>query len=436
MALGGKTVQYTLAVNMETGQLTAESRRVAVELGLIKKQTSETDLSMRDLSSGIKGVKQALSLISGAAVFGLISSQMGQLVGFAQQFHGRTKDAADEMERLGKFIKTSVGESGIFASIMEGVAWLSKAVVLGKAGGFGAAGQLEKQIAAIQTEREKKAAEEIKKINEQILEIEKAVNSEKRQSLSIDSELRDLAWERSRLFKDEILPDVEPLMDANLDIARIAMEQHSEILVSQKEALNDSIEALDNTYSYKSEQFRENDIAATEAWINEKLTLQQIFVQGMSDGFASIGAAVVNGQNAFKSFGAVFLKTIAQLAIQFGTFLILVGVGMSAVSSLFGMSGAAAIAAGTALTIFGGALGALASKAGGGGSGSRGSEREQRFRDSRFNTSGSGGTTINNYINFQNTIGLTRDAMKEVGEAVSKEIFKQTKLGRIETVPA
>lgn len=431
MALGGKTVQYTLAVDLETGQLTAESKRVAAELNLIKRQTDDTDISMKGLGRGIKDVKQALSLISGAAVFGLISSQMGQLVDFAQQYHGATKEAADELERLGKFLKQSVAESTVFSRIMQGIAFLSKAVVLGRTAGFGAAGETEKRLAAIQTDEQKRILEERKKIDEEILNIQKAINAQSKENVKLDTELRDLAWERSRFFQDEILQDTEPLMNANFQMAEAAMIAHDEILVSQKDNLIDSLEALDAAYEDNSASFRQREIEAHQAWTNEMNGLWQGFFLGIADGFAAMGAAAVNGKNAMSSFGAVFLKSIAQLAIQFGSFLVLYGTGMGFIPGGQTFS-AGAIAAGIALTVFGGALGALANKIGGSGSSSRASEREQRFRDSRVGTSGgNGGMTIINNIDFGNTVAwITREVKKEVAESLSEEIFKQAKLGR------
>jgi hypothetical protein len=408
---------------METGQLTAESKRVAAELGLIKRQTEDTDLSMRGLSRGIKEVKQVLSLISGAAVFGLISSQMGQLVDFGQQFSGKTKEAADNMERLGKFLKTSVGESGLFASIMEGIAWTANAIVIGKTGGFGAAGK--DRMAGIKTEaeiqKEKDATESIANSIKLIAQTQKEMNALKRENVKLDSELADLAFERSRFMLDERLQDES------------ALETFNKIQEVQLETIN----MLKAAPEQIAGGLPDSPVAQLQSELDELVAnagIYQSFFLGLADGFASFGAALVNSGQPLKNFGATFLKLIAQLAVQFGSFLILYGTGMGFVPGGQSFS-AGAIAAGIALTVFGGALGALAGKLGGQGGGARGGDRDQRFRDSNFNTSGgNGGTTIINNINFANTIGLTRDSMKEVGEVISAELFKQGKLGRIETV--
>ena len=289
-------------------------------------------------------------------------------------------------------------------------------------------------LAGVQTEGDIQRLGETKKLIEEIANAEKSVNAMKREGIKLDTELRDLAWERTRFFQDEALLDTEPLMDANFQMAQAAAMAHEEVLVSVKESLINSLESMDAAYEDNSESFRNKELEAHRAWTSEINGLWQGFFLGIADGFAAMGAAAVNGKNAMSSFGAVFLKSIAQLAVQFGSFLVLYGTGMGFIPGGNTFS-AGAIAAGLALTVFGGALGALANKIGGGGNGGRESEREQRFRDSRFGTNGgNGGTTIINNINFANTIGLTRDSMKEVGEIISKELFKQEKLGRIETV--
>lgn len=90
------------------------------------------------------------------------------------------------------------------------------------------------------------------------------------------------------------------------------------------------------------------------------------FQNGAGQAFAAFGAGLVTGKNAFAEFGKSILRSLGQLLIQFGGMLILVGAGLSTVPFLFGLSGPAAIAAGIAATIAGGALTAL----GGGGGGS------------------------------------------------------------------
>lgn len=115
-------------------------------------------------------------------------------------------------------------------------------------------------------------------------------------------------------------------------------------------------------------------LAATKNTANQiKFTADELaknlivaFQNGAGQAFAAFGAGLVTGKNAFAEFGKSILRSLGQLLIQFGGMLILVGAGLSTVPFLFGLSGPAAIAAGIAATIAGGALTAL----GGGGGGS------------------------------------------------------------------
>lgn len=95
-------------------------------------------------------------------------------------------------------------------------------------------------------------------------------------------------------------------------------------------------------------------------------SINQWIVNSSASAFAAFGGALVKGENAFEAFGKSILKSLGQILIQFGTMLIAVGVGLSTVPFLFGLQGPAAIAAGVAAVVLGGALTALG---GGGGAG-------------------------------------------------------------------
>lgn len=86
------------------------------------------------------------------------------------------------------------------------------------------------------------------------------------------------------------------------------------------------------------------------------------FRDGVATSFASIGAALVKGENAFAAFGKALLGVFGDLAIQVGTFYFLLGLG-----NLFLNPAAAAaqIGAGLALIVLGGALKAVAGGGGG-----------------------------------------------------------------------
>lgn len=90
--------------------------------------------------------------------------------------------------------------------------------------------------------------------------------------------------------------------------------------------------------------------------------VSQTFVNGLSSAFAAIGKALVEGGNAFGSFGKAILTMLGQVAIQMGTFYIAAGI---AAIWLNPAQGAGLIGGGIGLSILGGVLMAL----GGGGGG-------------------------------------------------------------------
>lgn len=91
-------------------------------------------------------------------------------------------------------------------------------------------------------------------------------------------------------------------------------------------------------------------------------------VESAGQAFASFGAALVNGGDAAKEFGKVFLSAIGQVLVQLGQGYILQGIAASA-NPLTPGAGAGLIAAGAALATFGGVLGALAGGGGAAGGG-------------------------------------------------------------------
>lgn len=90
--------------------------------------------------------------------------------------------------------------------------------------------------------------------------------------------------------------------------------------------------------------------------------VQAGIVNGLTNAFAGLGKALVKGQNGFEAFGKAVLSALGSMAIQIGTMLVSIGLGFQAlgpVLPVFGLSGAAAVAAGLGLIVLGGALSAL-----------------------------------------------------------------------------
>jgi hypothetical protein len=96
-----------------------------------------------------------------------------------------------------------------------------------------------------------------------------------------------------------------------------------------------------------------SDVGKAAKYFGETLT--KGVGQAAGSAFASFGAALVNGENAFDAFLASFLSALGQMMIQQGTAFILQGLGFSVIPGLQA-SGGTLIAAGTALAVAGGAL--------------------------------------------------------------------------------
>lgn len=92
------------------------------------------------------------------------------------------------------------------------------------------------------------------------------------------------------------------------------------------------------------------------------------FGAGVANGFAAVGAAMANGENALDAFAKAFIGSIGQMLVQEGTAFILKGIAYSANPMTPGIGGPM-IAAGAAMTVAGGAISALS----GGGASSTGS---------------------------------------------------------------
>lgn len=103
-----------------------------------------------------------------------------------------------------------------------------------------------------------------------------------------------------------------------------------------------------------------------------KSAIQTGLTNAISQGVQSVVTALTTGKNAFKAFLGVILGVFGDLAIQIGTTLIGIGIGIDALKkSLFTLSGGIAIAAGIALVAvgsllksFSGGLGAAPTPAG------------------------------------------------------------------------
>jgi len=110
----------------------------------------------------------------------------------------------------------------------------------------------------------------------------------------------------------------------------------------------------------------DNMVALAKTSTKALRSIGKTFAVGFAQSFAAVGAALAKGEGAFEALGKAVLGVLADIAIQYGTTLFLIGIGMPDASK---------VAAGLALITLGGFLKAVAGRggaaapAGGGGAG-------------------------------------------------------------------
>jgi hypothetical protein len=136
-------------------------------------------------------------------------------------------------------------------------------------------------------------------------------------------------------------------------------------MVGKFQELSDTVKANSKPPSFFGEFAKGFDGATKSMGDSAKALGAQIFntiAVGVTNAFAAMGAAMVKGENGMKAFGMALLGVLGDIAIQFGSVFIAMGI---AKTLLFDPTGPLLIAAGGVLAVIGGALKAFA----GGGAG-------------------------------------------------------------------
>mgnify|MGYP000847545587 FL=1 len=166
------------------------------------------------------------------------------------------------------------------------------------------------------------------------------------------------------------------------------------------------------------------------SWLDMRKTLFTTMVNGFQSAFNAMGAALVNGGNAFDAFGKAMLGMFGQLASQLGMFFFLEGIAFLVGGNY--AKGAALMAAGGALMVFGGVLQALsgggagATGASAGGAGGAGGAASSTVGDVGDNTTGLSDTAArerqtNIEVNIQgNVLGDKRTLGLEIADALNE----------------
>ena len=208
--------------------------------------------------------------------------------------------------------------------------------------------------------------EEEKRISRVTAEINRLISERERLSGILNAE-RDsfgpeapdnsaLEAERARA-----IAELQALRSAQAEYEEIARSVAPENTTSFFEAFSNQFgEAYNNlNLEDKKKQFAAFEKSMQSFAKQTKKAMIAGFASSVGNAFSAFGAALVNGENALDAFLDSFLASIGQQLVQQGTAFILQGIGWSANPATPG-SGAGLIAAGTAMTVFGGALSAVA----------------------------------------------------------------------------
>lgn len=149
---------------------------------------------------------------------------------------------------------------------------------------------------------------------------------------------------------------ITPKNQENVDLGGgAAAEARKEL-----DLLTYAYEAFSNFYAGKMDDLKklteEWKLHSQKAFQSVKKAMFSSVVSGFTNAFSSIGAALVNGENAFTAFGKAIVGMFGDLAIQLGQYYLLLGLATLWTNPA---AGAGMIAGGIALIALGGALKAL-----------------------------------------------------------------------------
>jgi len=136
-------------------------------------------------------------------------------------------------------------------------------------------------------------------------------------------------------------------------------KQYAAAGLAGRQAELDALAALEEQHSARVVAIAQKENASM---VKLRGIVQAGIVNGLTNAFAGLGKALVKGQNGFEAMGKAVLGALGAMAIQIGTMMVMIGLSFKAlgpVLPVFGLSGAAAVAAGLGLIVLGGALSAM-----------------------------------------------------------------------------
>jgi hypothetical protein len=170
--------------------------------------------------------------------------------------------------------------------------------------------------------------------------------------------------EQLRLITEKGIADRKAIQELDKQQNGISTEEARALELQQIQAQNEQIIALQNKFQNDSlDSFDQQAKRRQQQFKNFSVVAKTFFFDVISQGFQQVGAALVNGENAFQAFGKVFLGILGDIVIALGNSFIAAGIANTFIP-LFGFGGIGAIGAGAALVVLGGALKALSGGAG------------------------------------------------------------------------
>lgn len=361
---------FAASIGVTSDQLNEAGRRQAVFDAFLKK-SSETfknvDPNIRQVSESIKNFKDGISSI-GDAISGRISSIFGKF--FATVINGFAKAG----QAVANFLRVKTPIEETTARLEELRATLDRLESAPKFTGLQAMYNvapgrikkvrdeivlLEERLKALRAEAEagaeseerifvdpEKIRQELAAANATVISARLARISAEMQLDLTDAERRELAAEQVRAIEERTRQELE-IFDANHKLKLLLGEERYQELRAE-------ITRRGNA-----------EVAAAMRSHREQIEITSLQIaQGLAGAMQAAVVAMRQGQNGLEAFGSAILSFIGDIAIQIGTTLISVGIGMEAIrASIIGMTGGPAIFAGLALV----ALGALLKSLSGGG---------------------------------------------------------------------
>lgn len=146
-------------------------------------------------------------------------------------------------------------------------------------------------------------------------------------------------------------------------------DQRDALEIERVNATNAQILAAQKAYQFNAlDDFQKFLLQSQKTFSQISSAAKMTLVQGFGSAFAAMGTALAKGEDAMAAFGKAILGTLGDIAMQMGQSFILQGIAYSVNPLTPGMGGPL-IAAGIALSVFGGFLKGIAGGSGGAGAG-------------------------------------------------------------------